>query len=72
VDSTFLDEELDDRGAVTSRVYRDLRLRYIFRFEMEHLLARVGFEIGALYGDFFGAPFEDSSPEMVWVARRPQ
>jgi SAM-dependent methyltransferase len=72
VDSTFLDEELDDRGAVTSRVYRDLRLRYIFRFEMEHLLARAGFEVEALYGDFFGAAFEDTSPEMVWVARWPE
>ncbi len=72
VSSTFLDEELDDQGAVISRVYRDLRLRYIFRFEMEHLLARTDFEVEALYGDFFGAPFEDTSPEMVWVARRPR
>ena len=71
VESTFLDEELSDEGAVTSRVYRDLKLRYIFRFEMEHLLARAGFEIEALYGDHYGGPFEDTSPEMVWVARRP-
>jgi SAM-dependent methyltransferase len=68
--STYLDEELDGEGAVISRLYRDLRLRYIFRFEMEHLLARAGFEIEALYGDFSGGPFEDTSPEMVWVARR--
>ncbi len=67
--ATFLDEELDDEGAVISPIYRDLRLRYIFRFEMEHLLARAGFEIEALYGDFSGAAFEDTSPEMVWVAR---
>ncbi len=71
VESTFLDEELDDEGAVVSRIYRDLRLRYIFRFEMQHLLERTGFEIEALSGDFFGGPFEDTSPEMVWVARRP-
>lgn len=70
-DVTFIDEELDGRGAVISRVYRDLKLRYTFRFEMEHLLARAGFEIEALYGDFFGSPFQDLSPEMVWVARRP-
>ncbi|MCI0850261.1 MAG: class I SAM-dependent methyltransferase, partial [Chloroflexi bacterium] len=57
-------------GSVVSRVYRDLRLRYIFRYEMEHLLARAGFEIEALYGDFFGGDFQDSSPEMVWIARR--
>ncbi len=71
VDTTFLCDELDDEGAVISRVYRGYRLRYVFRFEMEHLLTRAGFEIEALTGDFFGGAFEDSSPEMVWVARRP-
>ena len=72
VESTFIDEELDEDGGVVSRVYRDLKLRYVFRFEMEHLLARAGFEIEALYGDFAGGAFEDTSPEMVWVARRPE
>src|SRR3990170_2116036 len=72
LDVTFLDEQIDDEGAVISRVYRDLKLRYTFRYEMEHLFARTGFEIEALYGDFFGAPFDDTSVEMVWVARRPE
>lgn len=72
VESTFIDEELDADGSVVSRVYRDLRLRYVFRYEMEHLFARTGFEVEALYGDFAGGSFEDTSPEMVWVARRPE
>ncbi len=71
LDVSFLDEELDDEGAVLSRVYRDLRLRYVFRYEMEHLFARTGFEIEALYGDFCGGAFDDESVEMVWLARRP-
>ena len=71
VDTTFIDETLSDEGAVLSRVYRDLKLRYTFRYEMEHLLLRSGFEIEALFGDFFGSAFEDFSPEMIWVARRP-
>lgn len=71
LDVTFLDEQLDDEGAVFSRIYRDLKLRYTFRYEMEHLLARTGFEVEAVYGDFFAAPFDDQSVEMVWVARRP-
>ena len=71
VESTFIDDKLDGDGVVISRLYRDLKLRYIFRYEMEHLLARAGFEVEALYGDFFGGAFEDSSSEMVWVARRP-
>ncbi len=68
---TYLDEELDDDGAVISRIYSSLKLRETSRFEMEHLLARVGFEVEALYGDYSGGEFGDSSPEMVWVARRP-
>jgi SAM-dependent methyltransferase len=71
VDTTFIDEVLSDEGAVMSRIYRDLKLRYTFRYEMEHLLLRSGFEIEALFGDCFGSAFEDMSPEMIWVARRP-
>jgi len=71
VESTFIDEELDDEGAVLSRVYRGLKLRYIFRYEMEHLLARTGFEIEDVFGDCYGSPFGDTSPEMVFVARKP-
>jgi SAM-dependent methyltransferase len=43
-------------------------LRYFFRYEVEHLLARSGFRVEALYGDFDGSPLEDDSPEMVFVA----
>jgi ubiquinone/menaquinone biosynthesis C-methylase UbiE len=71
VETTFVDEKLSDEGAVMSRIYRDLKLRYTFRYEMEHLLLRSGFEIEALFGDCFGSAFEDFSPEMIWVARRP-
>ncbi len=71
VESTFIDEELDDDGVVVSKVYRGLRLRYAFRYEMEHLLARTGFEIEDLFGDCYGGPFTDTSPEMVFVARKP-
>jgi len=71
LDVTFADEQLDDDGAVVSRIYRDMKLRYTFRYEMEHLFARSGFEIEALYGDFSCAPFDDRSVEQVWLARRP-
>ena len=65
----FIDESVDQEGVVVSKVYRGLKLRYTFRYEMEHLLVRTGFEVEALYGDCFGGEFEDTSPEMVWVAR---
>jgi len=68
--ATFIDEEQDDDGVVVSKVYRGLRLRYLFRYEMEHLLVRCGFEIEDVFGDCFGAAFGDTSPEMVFVARK--
>ena len=71
VDNTFIDEELNDEKAVISTVHAGFKLRYVFRYEMEHLLARAGFEAEALYGDFSRSPFEDRSPEMVWTVRKP-
>jgi SAM-dependent methyltransferase len=43
-------------------------LRYFFRYEVEHLLARCGFRLEAVYGDFDSSPLEDESPEMIFVA----
>lgn len=48
-----------------------LELRMIYRFEFEHLLARAGFEIEALYGGFDERPYSNVGDEMVWVARKP-
>lgn len=52
------------------RIVQYLTMRYFFRFELEHLLARSGFEVTALYGGFDTTPFADNSPEMVFVAVR--
>ena len=46
-------------------------LRYFFRYEIEHLLARCGFKVAALYGDFDRTPITDESPEMIFVAESP-
>lgn len=43
-------------------------LRYFFRYEVEHLLARCGFHLEALYGNFDSSPLADNSPEMIFVA----
>ena len=47
-----------------------IRLHCVFRFEMEHLLKRVGFEIEHIYGDFFRQELRDDSTEMIWIARK--
>lgn len=43
-------------------------LHCIFPFEMEHLLARVGFQVEARYGDFAGGALSETSSEMIWIA----
>jgi hypothetical protein len=43
-------------------------LRYFFRYEVEHLLARCGFKVTAVYGDFDRTPLRDESPEMIFAA----
>jgi SAM-dependent methyltransferase len=45
------------------------RMRWFFRWELEHLLARAGFAIEALYGAFDRTPFGSDSPEIIVVAR---
>ncbi len=46
-------------------------LRYFFRYEIEHLLARCGFRVVRLYGNFDRSPLSDASPEMIYVAESP-
>lgn len=63
-------EELDFNEMVTSTFEMPpTKLHCAFRSEIEHLLFRCGFTIEALYGDFFRHPLEDTSENMIWVAR---
>jgi SAM-dependent methyltransferase len=52
------------------RIVVPFPLRYFFRFELEHLLARAGFRLAALYGDFDRSPLRDDSPEMIFMAEK--
>jgi SAM-dependent methyltransferase len=70
LNETRVEEQFIDANAVISRVYRNMRLRYVYRYEMEHLLSLCGFEIEALYGWFDRRPFTDHSQELVWIARK--
>ena len=64
-------EEIGEDGSVLQTWERGpTALHTVFPFEMEHLLARTGFEHRVVYGDFFKNPFSDSSPSMIWVARK--
>ena len=46
-------------------------MRFFFRFEIEHLVARSRLELAALHGDFAGGPLAADSREYVVVCRRP-
>ena len=49
----------------------NVSLWWVNRSEWEGLLDVSGLETEALYGWFDRRPFDDQSPEFVWVARKP-
>ena len=65
----FVFEELDEAGNVVAKRFNPLVLRYLFRYEMQHLLELAGFAVETLYGDFARGPFR-SGGEQVWIASR--
>jgi ubiquinone/menaquinone biosynthesis C-methylase UbiE len=70
IDQRFVYHEWDADGTLLRTTRRGFTLCYIWPREFEHLLARCGFEVEALYGWFDRRPFEDGSAEQVWVARK--
>ena len=58
-------------GQVVKNEIEVIHMRWFTRFELEHLLARAGFERIVIYGDFDRSPVERGSPELVVVAHKP-
>ena len=54
------------------RLVHEFPFRYFFRYEVEHLLARRGFRVAQLYGEFDRSALTDNSPEMIFVAEKCQ
>jgi len=53
------------------RLVHAFQMRCIFRFEAEHLLARVGFNVDQVYSDFDRSPYGSRYPgDLIFVARR--
>lgn len=57
-------------GGQTKRYVHSFNMRYLFRYEAEHLLARCGFRIVDLFGNYDKSSFADNSPEMIFVAEK--
>ena len=55
----------------TERLVHAFPMRYLFRYEVEHLLARCGFEVEALYADYDKSPYGSKYPgELIYVAKK--
>jgi SAM-dependent methyltransferase len=53
------------------RLVHAFAMRYLFKFEAEHLLARSGFEVEQVYADFDQHPYGSTYPgELIFVAKK--
>ena len=69
------DEELiyqvTDPDGTQEQIVHSFRMRYLYRFEAEHLLARCGFDVEHVYADFDKTPYGSKYPgELIMVARK--
>jgi hypothetical protein len=63
-------DEVDELGVLLRRQYRRLSFSWLEPDQARALLAETGFKVEALYGDFDRRPFDETSPNHIWVARR--
>jgi SAM-dependent methyltransferase len=53
------------------RLVQRFTMRYLFRYEAEHLLVRSGYEVEDVYADFDKSPFGSKYPgELIFVTRK--
>lgn len=56
---------------LAERLVDRFSMRYLFRFEAEHLLARCGFRVEEVYADYDKSPYGSKYPgELIFVARK--
>jgi SAM-dependent methyltransferase len=54
------------------RLVQAFPMRYFFKFEVEHLLGRAGFEVEQVYADYDKSPYGSKYPgELIFTARKP-
>jgi hypothetical protein len=56
-------------GQSVERFVQAFDMRWYTKPELEHLLARSGFEVEETYGDFDRSKLDDTSREIIVVAR---
>jgi len=55
----------------TDRIEESVSLRYFFRYELEHLLARCGLRVESVYSDYIRNPFGVTYPGEILIVARP-
>lgn len=63
-------EEFDAQGRLLSTWCEPMQLRWIYRWEAEHLLRLTGYEISAAYGDYEKSPLDSAAKELIYVCKR--
>lgn len=66
---TFLYDALAE-GGLLRRTALPFRMRWLYRYELEHALARSGLALDALYGSYELDDYDSASPLMLCVARK--
>ena len=64
---TYLYDETDREGRLARRTMH-FTMRWFYRFELEHLLARAGFSMRGLYGSYELDSYTSLSPRLIAVA----
>jgi hypothetical protein len=58
-------------GGHRERLAYPIRLRFLYRFEAEHLLARAGFRLEKVHGDYGRSPYRgQESKNLILVAEK--
>jgi ubiquinone/menaquinone biosynthesis C-methylase UbiE len=70
IKANYTFEQCDEENNLILSFQKTLELRYIFRYEMEHLLSLSEFNLEEVYGTFDREPYDYKSGEMIFVASK--
>ncbi|WP_311264624.1 hypothetical protein [Priestia aryabhattai] len=62
--------KIRDHETIIKEITSKIDLRYTFPQEMEHLLARIGFMITNVYGDWKKSALTNQSTQMIYVCKK--
>ncbi len=66
----YVHEITDKNGRLVAKKTNVLPIRYVFRYEMEMLLEKAGFQVEHIYGYYDKMPFRHDSKRMIFVAQK--